>query len=114
MCIITSATSHEGLYQKVKICLKATCLGAHLCRHYGAFFFIGVFLVVYMAVFRVSSPGSPWVGVLSAAAAAPVPLRGTQAQPGPATLPGILITSGLQPSRYHGAETWHVAQMGLK
>lgn len=38
----------------------------------------------------------------------------TQAQPILSGLPGILVTSGLQPLKYHQGETWHVAQMGLK
>lgn len=66
-----------------------------------------------MAVFRVSSPCSWWVGVLSATAAAAALLRGTH-RPSPAALLGVLIASGLGPFRYHQAETWRVAQIGLK
>jgi len=41
-----AVTSREGLCQKVKIWLKATCLGARLRRRYGAFF-VGFFCVLH-------------------------------------------------------------------
>lgn len=61
-CPKEAITSSEGLCQKVKIWLKATCLGACLHRSYGALFY-WVFLFVLDGCFQGFLPTCPVGGV---------------------------------------------------
>lgn len=91
-CPKEAVTSHEGLCQKVKIRLKATCLGACLHRSYGAFFYC-FFWCVLDGCFQGFLPTRPVGGV------APARLRGTAglALPGhPPRRPHHLRTSPLR------------------